>query len=132
MPAAIERCPLRQISTTGPVHARDFLHLSDEMRIDVPVGAVVPGDVMRAARMADEQVLHLAAAIDEDGLRVLVQEVAGFHRFQVFHRRRFRVCRRAHGAAGCQRRPHECRMLNCDAYLRMRLAPKCNPIAPPS
>ena len=61
-----------------PVHARDLLHLADEMRIDFPVGAVVPRDVLRAHRMADEQVLHLAAAIDEHRLRILLQEVVGF------------------------------------------------------
>src|SRR5262245_54911252 len=50
-----------------PVHARDLLHLADEMRIHFPVGTVVPRDVMRAHGVPDEVELHLAAAIDEDG-----------------------------------------------------------------
>src|SRR5512138_1923156 len=54
----------RPLGVVGP---GELLHLADEVRIDVPVGAVVPGDVQRAQRMADEQVLHLAAAIDEQG-----------------------------------------------------------------
>ena len=45
------------------------------MRIDVPVGPVVPRNVMRAERMADEQVFHFAAAIDQHGLRILLEEV---------------------------------------------------------
>src|SRR5688572_10609361 len=47
------------------VGAGELLHLADEMRVHCPVRAVVPRDVQRADRMADEQVLHLAAAIDE-------------------------------------------------------------------
>ncbi len=57
------------------VHARDLLHLADEMRVDLPVGTVVPGDVMRADRMTDEEVLHLAAAVDEDRRRIVVEEL---------------------------------------------------------
>jgi hypothetical protein len=68
-----------------PVHARDLAHLADEVRIDLPVRTVVPSDVMRADRVADEQVLHLAAAVDEHRLRVLVQELVGFLGLQVFH-----------------------------------------------
>ena len=66
-----------------PVHAGDFLHLPDEMRVDLPVGPVVPGDVVRADRVADEEVLHLRPAVDEDGRRVLVQEVVRLARCQV-------------------------------------------------
>jgi hypothetical protein len=35
--------------------------------------------------MAHEHVLHLAAAVDEDRVRVLVQEVERFPWLQVFH-----------------------------------------------
>jgi len=41
-------------------------HLADEMRIDVPVGHVVPCDVLRAHVVADEPVLGPAAAVDQD------------------------------------------------------------------
>src|SRR4029453_5869937 len=47
----------------GAVGAGDLLHLSHEMRIDVPVGPVVPCNVMRTDGMADEVILHLAAAV---------------------------------------------------------------------
>ena len=80
----------------------------DEMRIDLPVGTVVPRDVMRAARMADEQVFHLAAAIDEHRLRILAQEVVRFLRFQVFHRRRFRCSARSGPVASGGRTSAEC------------------------
>ena len=55
------------------------------MRIDVPVGTVVPRDVVRAGRMADEQVFHLAAAVDQHGLRILLQEIVRFPGLQVLH-----------------------------------------------
>src|SRR5687768_17233072 len=50
----------------GAVNARSFSHVSDEIGIDVPVRAIVPGDVDRARRMTDKQELHLAAAVDEN------------------------------------------------------------------
>ena len=77
------------MSTIGPVHARDLLHLADEMRVDVPIGAVVPRDVVRADRMADEVVLHLAAAVDEDGRWVLARGTALLPGFEVLHARQF-------------------------------------------
>jgi hypothetical protein len=58
--------------------------------------------------MADEQVFHLAATIDEHCLRVLVQEVAGLLRFQVFHRRRFRCSARSGPVASGGRTSAEC------------------------
>ena len=73
------------MSTTGRFVLVDLLHLSDEMRIDVPVGAVVPRDVMRADRMADEEVLHLAAAVDEDRRRILLEKRDRFLGLQVLH-----------------------------------------------
>ena len=81
------------------IHAGDLLHLADEVRVDFPVGAVVPRDVVRADRVADEEVLHLAAAVDEDRRRIVVEELRGFGGLQVFHgrksstRRRRRLCR---------------------------------------
>src|SRR5258708_16208720 len=67
------------------VHAGDLLHLPDEMRVDVPVRAVVPRDVLRADRMADEEILHLAAAVDEDRLRIGMEEVEGFLGLHALH-----------------------------------------------
>jgi hypothetical protein len=69
----------------GAIHACDFLHLTDEVRIDLPVRSVVPRDVMRANGMADEVILHLAAAVDEHGRRMLVQERRCFGGLQMFH-----------------------------------------------
>ena len=68
-----------------PVHARDFLHLADEMRIDFPIGAVVPRDVLRADRMTHEKIFHLAAAVDEHRLRIGVEQVLRFLGLQMFH-----------------------------------------------
>jgi hypothetical protein len=56
--------------------AGEFLHFADEMRIDLPVGAVVPGHMQRPRRMADEEEFHLAAAIDEQRLGIVVQNLA--------------------------------------------------------
>ncbi len=81
------------------IHAGDLAHLTDEMRIDVPVGTVVPRDVVRADRMADKQIFHFAAAVDEHRLRVLVQEFEGFAGLQMLHSGnsstavRTRICR---------------------------------------
>ena len=60
------------------------------------------GDVLRAHRMADEEVLHLAAAVDEDRLRVASQQVLGFLGFQVLHGRT-RLARGARAAGGVRR-----------------------------
>ena len=38
-------------------------------------------------RMADEQVFHLASAVDQDGLRVLLQVLICFAGLQMLHRR---------------------------------------------
>jgi len=65
--------------------AGELLHLADEMRVDLPVRPVVPGDMQSTGRMADEKEFHLAAAIDEQGFRIVVQELGGFFGGQVFH-----------------------------------------------
>jgi hypothetical protein len=41
--------------------------------------------MVRADWVADEEILHFAAAVDEDRGRIVVQEPGGFVRFQVFH-----------------------------------------------
>lgn len=67
------------------IHARDLLHLTDEVRIDLPVGALVPGDVMGTRGVPDEQIFDLAAAIDEHRIGVVAQEVEGFAGCKVLH-----------------------------------------------
>lgn len=62
-----------------------FLHLTDEMWIDIPVGSVVPRDHHRADRVANEQKFHLAAAIDKNSGWILCEEVGGFFRLEMFH-----------------------------------------------
>ena len=42
-----------------------FLDLANEVRIDVPVGNVVPGHMQASRRVADKQEFHFAAAVDE-------------------------------------------------------------------
>ena len=77
----------------GVVGARKFPYLAHEVRIDVPVGPVIPGDVQRADRMADEQILHLAATVDEQGVRTGMQECVRLAGFEVVHERPI-VCRK--------------------------------------
>src|ERR1700676_4341746 len=68
----------------GPIDAGDFLHLADKMRIDGPVGPVVPRDMMGARGMPDEQVFHFAAAVDEERLGILMQEIVRVLGFRCF------------------------------------------------
>ncbi len=68
------------------IDAGGFFDVRDKIGIDVPVRAVVPRDVYRAGWVADEQVLHLAAAVDEYGIGSLVQHFVSLLRFEVFHR----------------------------------------------
>jgi hypothetical protein len=63
----------------------DLLHLPDEMGIQVPVRAVIPRHHHRPVGMADEHVLHLAAAIDEDRIGVFLEEAERFLGFEVSH-----------------------------------------------
>ena len=65
----------------GPVDAGRLFDVGDKMRVDVPVGAIVPGDVDRADRMADEQIFHFAAAVDEYRVPVLLEELSGLFGF---------------------------------------------------
>ena len=69
----------------GSVHAGDLLHLPDKMRIDVPIGSVIPSHMLRADGMADEEELHLAAAVDEDRLGIGVEEIECFLGLEVLH-----------------------------------------------
>jgi hypothetical protein len=56
-----------------------------KIRVDVPIGAVLPGDVDRPYGMADEQVFDFRAAVDEDRFGVRLQEGVGFGGFEMFH-----------------------------------------------
>ena len=67
------------MSTTGRFMLAIFL------RVDRPLGAVVPGDVVGSDRMPHEQVLHLAAAVDEHRVGMVVKEGVRFEGHQVFH-----------------------------------------------
>lgn len=64
-----------------PVDAGRLFDVGDKMRVDVPVRAVVPGNVNRTDRVAHEQVFHLAAAVDEYRIRVLFEEFGSLFGF---------------------------------------------------
>jgi len=67
------------------VRPGDLLHLPDEVRIQLPVGAVVPRHHHRALGMPDEHVLHLAAAVDEDRVGMGLEELESGLGVQVVH-----------------------------------------------
>ena len=85
LPASTERLPLRQISTTGRWMLEIFFTWPDEVGIHLPVRKLVPRDVVRAHRMADEQVFHLAAAVDHHCVGMVLDVFEGFFRRQVLH-----------------------------------------------
>ena len=67
---------------TVPREPSDFAH---EVRVDLPVGAVVPRHMDRARRVTDEEVFDLAAHIDQQGLGVGLQVGVRLLRGEVFH-----------------------------------------------
>ena len=67
------------------VRARELLHLAHEVGVLLPLGAVVPGDHHGADGMADEHVLHLAAAVDEHRVGVRLEVRVRLFGGQVFH-----------------------------------------------
>ena len=69
----------------GSVNAGRLFDMSDEMRIDVPVGAVIPCHMDGPDGMANEQVFHFTATINEYRIRSLLEEFVGLFGFQVFH-----------------------------------------------
>src|SRR5439155_19472109 len=71
--------------TVVEVGARELLHLLHEMRIELPFGAVVPRNHHGAERVADEHVLHLAAAIDEERVGVRLEKRVRRLWFQMVH-----------------------------------------------
>lgn len=77
------------------VYAGRLFDMGDEMRVDVPIGAVIPSDMNGSDRMADEKIFHLAAAIDEYRVRILLEKFVGLFGFKVFHGCT-NACRRLH------------------------------------
>jgi len=71
----------------GAIDTGRFLYMCDKIRVDFPIRAVVPRHQDRARGMTHEQVLHLAAAVDEDGIRILPEKFVGFLGLEVFHRK---------------------------------------------
>jgi hypothetical protein len=67
------------------IRARELLHLADEVRVDLPVGPVVPCSVQGAHRVADEQKFHFAAAVDEQRVGVLAQELLHLLGLEMVH-----------------------------------------------
>ena len=56
-----------------------------EMRINLPVRRLLPGDVFGAFRMTDTHVFDLGTAIDQQGLGIGLQEIVGGNRIKVLH-----------------------------------------------
>ncbi len=69
------------------VNTGGLFDVTDEVRIDFPVRAVVPGHMYGAYRMPDKKVFHFAAAIDEYRVRVFLQKVVSSFGFEMFHGR---------------------------------------------
>jgi len=64
-----------------PVDRCRLARMAEKIGVDVPVGAVLPGDVDRPRRMADEQVFDFRAAVDEHRFGVLLKKGMGFGGF---------------------------------------------------
>src|SRR5688572_10933041 len=91
-PRFLERAPgvERAITATadeddGAIDARRLLHVRDEVGIHFPVRTVVPRHQDRAGRVPHEQVLHLAAAVDEDRIGILLEKRISLSRLEVLH-----------------------------------------------
>lgn len=69
------------------IDAGCLFDVGDEMRIDIPVGTIIPGHMDGPDGMANEQIFHFAAAIDEYRIRILLEEFVGLFGFKVFHGR---------------------------------------------
>ena len=61
-------------------------HLGGELRIDFPIRPLLPGDMLGTGRMADVHVLDFRPAIDQNGLRVVVQKIVGGLGVEMLHR----------------------------------------------
>ncbi len=67
------------------VDRRRPARVAKEIRIDVPVGAVLPGDVDGTDRMTDEQVFDFRAAVDEHRFGMRLQESMRFLGREMLH-----------------------------------------------
>ncbi len=77
------------------VDAGRFFDMGDEMRVYVPVGAVIPCHMDGSHWVANEQIFHFAAAIHEYRIRILFEKFVGLFGFKMFH-----------GCASASRRHH--------------------------
>ncbi len=68
-----------------PVDAGRLFDMGDEMRVDVPVGTVIPCHMDGSDWMANKKIFHFAAAIDEYRIWILLEEFVGLFGFKVFH-----------------------------------------------
>ena len=68
-----------------PVDRCRLARMAEKIGVDVPVGAVLPGDVDRPLGMADEQVFNFRAAVDEDRFGMRLEKGVGFGGFKMFH-----------------------------------------------
>jgi hypothetical protein len=59
-------------------------NLAEEMRVQIPVDALVPGDQDGADRVADEKKFEFRAAINQDSVGLFLNEVVSLFRGQVF------------------------------------------------
>ena len=68
-----------------PVRLDQTSHLVGKARIDFPVRPVLPCDMLGTHRMTNVHVLDLCPAIDENGLRVGLQESMGGKGIKMLH-----------------------------------------------
>jgi len=59
-------------------------HLAEEMRVQIPIDAFVPGNQNRADRMADKQEFKFRTAVDQHGISLIFKEGKCLFRGQVF------------------------------------------------
>ena len=64
---------------------REFSDIRDKVRVQLPIGRLAPGDMDRTGGVANEKILGIAAAIDEQRIRVLTDEGMRFARKEMLH-----------------------------------------------
>jgi len=66
----------RRAAVVAFYHAakHEFANIGDKMRIHHPIGFIDPGHMHRAFGVADEQVFHAGANVDEQGARILLAD----------------------------------------------------------
>ena len=68
-----------------PVVRSGHADLAEEMRIQIPVDALIPGNQDGADRMPDEKKFEFRTAVDQNGVGLFLNEVVSLFRGQVFH-----------------------------------------------